>query len=116
MQPKQIIRGRFEYKTSSDTSGVFTYWLNDMHRFTSQEKQMWIPPMPNIMQEKIALLDLRGKGERMDGVGRKQSMYVYYLHLTPKEVHDMESEYEELLKRSDLLGFSKHNSKSRASV
>lgn len=100
----EYIRGRFAYDGINPGRGELRYWLNDISRFTEEQKIIWVPPMPELIKEKIALLDVSGRGERVIGVGKKQSSLVYYLHFTLKEIQQMESEYAELRTRSDQLG------------
>ena len=99
----EYIRGRFAYDGINPGRGELRYWLNDISRFTEEQKIIWVPPMPELIKEKIALLDLSGRGERIIGVGKKQSSLVYYLHFTFKELQQMESEYEELRRRNPEL-------------
>ena len=97
------VRGRFSYDGLTPGRGELRYWLNDVSRFTEEQKIIWVPPMPELIKEKIALLDVSGRGERVTGVGKKQSATVYYLHFTFKELQQMESEYEELRRRNPEL-------------
>ena len=98
------VRGRFSYDGLTPGRGELRYWLTDSSRFMNEsERVVWVPPTPKLIEEKIALLDLSGRGERIIGVGKKQSSLVYYLHFTFKELQQMESEYEELRRRNPEL-------------
>lgn len=100
----EYIRGRFAYDGLNPGRGELRYWLTDSSRFMNEsERVVWVPPMPELIKEKIALLDVSGRGERVTGVGKKQSATVYYLHFTFKELQQMESEYEELRRRNPEL-------------
>lgn len=99
------IRGRFVYDGLTPGRGELRYWLTDVSRFMNdRERIIWVPPMPKVIEEKIALLDVSGRGERVMGVGKKQSATVYYLHFTPKEIQQLESEYAKSGTGSNRLG------------
>ena len=44
-----------------------------------------IPPTPKLVAERIALLKMCDVGARVDGVGKRQSELIFYLHFTSDE-------------------------------
>lgn len=90
----ELVRGRLQFSTFDKRgSATICYSIYD-HEGLCESKTMVFPPYPNLIHEKVALLDLTGQGKRVPGVGKKQSVLVYYLHFSPEELTHMESEYD----------------------
>lgn len=85
---KVVARGRLEYDCPDTKEGLLSYWVHDVSYKIS------MPPIPSIVQEKVALLDMMGVKNTLRGVGKKQSPYVYYIHFNMQELKQMESEHE----------------------
>lgn len=51
-----------------------------------------IPPTPELIAERIALLKLCDVSNRLDGIGKRQSNSIYYVHLTPTEARKVSEE------------------------
>ena len=51
-----------------------------------------IPPTPGLIAERIALLKLCDVSDRLDGVGKRQSSSIYYVHLTEAEARQVGEE------------------------
>lgn len=47
------------------------------------------PPTPRLVDEKLAMLKMCNKGQRVDGVGKRQSSNIFYLWFTPEEVKEL---------------------------
>lgn len=53
------------------------------------ELDLKFPPTPRLVDEKLSMLKLCAKGQRVDGVGKRQSDNVFYLWFTPEEVKQL---------------------------
>ena len=53
-----------------------------------------IPPTPELVEERIAILKLCDKGVRVEGVGKRQSGSIFYLHFTVEEAKQVNEELE----------------------
>jgi len=47
------------------------------------------PPTPRLVDEKLAMLKMCTKGQRVEGVGKRQSSNIFYLWFTPEEVKEL---------------------------
>lgn len=51
------------------------------------ELDMKFPPMPDLVRERLAVVRLLPKGERVANVGKRQGADVFYLYFTEEEVN-----------------------------
>lgn len=51
------------------------------------ELDMKFPPMPDLVRERLAVVRLLPKGERLANVGKRQGTDVFYLYFTEEEVN-----------------------------
>lgn len=65
------------------------------------ELDMDIPPTPQLVAEKIALLKLCALGTRVQGVGKKQREGIYYLWFTRNEVKEVLNQRSQIQTESE---------------
>lgn len=51
-----------------------------------------IPPTPGLIAERVALLKICDVSKKLDGVGKRQSRSIYYVHLTEAEARQVSEE------------------------
>lgn len=53
------------------------------------ELDLKFPPTPRLVDEKLSMLKMCSKGQRVEGVGKRQSNNIFYLWFTPEEVKEL---------------------------
>ena len=59
------------------------------------ELDMSVPPMPELIESKYAVLKLCEKGVRVPDVGKRQSDSIFYLWLTVSEMKEVQKQIAE---------------------
>ena len=77
-----MCRARLEFTGTDKLIGEIVYGGNVEYGISRRE----VPPIPGLVQEKITLLDIRGKGHIVPQVGKKQADHIYYLHFNAVEM------------------------------
>lgn len=68
------------------------------------ELDMKFPPMPDIVRERLAVVRLLAKGERVANVGKRQGADVFYLYFTEEEVN--------AITKTKIKYYVEHNARS----